>query len=65
MAVVTRGKVWVYSLSMLEERANPPVRVLDLVSAVTQASRGSIPWSEMTIGATRPVTYSLLNSRSP
>jgi len=46
-----RKGVGILSMSMLKERANPPARVLDLVSAVTQASRGSMSWSEMTIGA--------------
>jgi len=46
-----RKGVGILTKSMLKERANPPARVLDLVSAVTQASQGSMPWSEMTIGA--------------
>jgi len=46
-----RKGVGILTKSMLKERANPPARVLDLVSAVTQASQGSMPWLEMTIGA--------------
>ena len=60
-----RKGVGILGKSMLKERANPPARVLDLVSAVTQASRGLMPWSEMTTGALQPVTYSFLNSRIP
>jgi len=46
-----RKGVGILGKSMLKERANPPARVLDLVSAVTQANQGSMSWSEMTIGA--------------